>query len=97
LKSCFKCGDVKPLAEFYGHPMMGDRHLGKCKTCTKADTRARAVHPDRVAPLQAYEKARNALPHRVAARLAYQKTERGKAASAKARRNYAARNAGQTH
>ena len=38
-KSCFKCLIVKPLSEFYKHKKTSDGHLGKCKECTKNDTK----------------------------------------------------------
>ncbi len=38
-KICFKCNTEKMLPEFYKHPAMSDGHLGKCKDCTKSDTK----------------------------------------------------------
>ena len=40
-KTCFKCGSTKSIDDFYRHPQMGDGYLGKCKTCTRLDVRAR--------------------------------------------------------
>lgn len=37
-KTCFKCGEIKPLSEYYSHKMMFDGHLNKCKSCTRRDT-----------------------------------------------------------
>jgi len=39
-KKCFKCGEVKFIADFYIHPQMGDGHLNKCKDCTRLDSKA---------------------------------------------------------
>lgn len=60
-KRCFKCCEVLPLDAFYTHPRMADGHLGKCKECTKKDSRA--IDPKK---RQAYDKRRMQTPKRIA-------------------------------
>lgn len=55
-KICFKCGIQKDLDDFYGHPMMKDKHLGKCKECCKMEEKLRRIeNPGKYAR---YEKSR---------------------------------------
>jgi len=55
-KKCFKCGEVKPLSEFYKHRQMKDGHLNKCKSCSKCGAaKHRAENIDRI---RAYDRGR---------------------------------------
>lgn len=65
MKTCFKCGESKPVEAFYRHPQMADGHLNKCKDCTKQDMRNDRHTKPRV---REYDRARTVLPHRVALR-----------------------------
>lgn len=72
-KACFKCGETKPLGEFYRHAKMADGHLGKCKDCTKKDVRAHRL--DNPETVRAYDRKRAQLPARKALRAAVFKRE----------------------
>lgn len=37
MKNCIRCREMKPIEEFYRHPMMFDGHLNKCKACCRTD------------------------------------------------------------
>lgn len=38
-KRCFRCGEIKPITDFYTHREMRDGRLNKCKECTRNDVR----------------------------------------------------------
>lgn len=62
MKTCFKCGEAKPVDQFYRHPQMGDGRLGKCKACTKSDVSAN--YRANIGHYTAYEKERFKKPER---------------------------------
>lgn len=73
-KQCFKCGEVKPLSEFYKHKKMADGHLNKCKSCAKSDV---SLHRElNIEKVRAYDRARQYEPKRQQGLMAYQKRHR---------------------
>jgi hypothetical protein len=73
-KTCFKCNRTQPMSEFYAHKQMADGTLGKCKTCTKIDVKARYYsRPDLIS---AYERRRFKDPERKKKVAQYQRNSR---------------------
>ena len=44
-KTCFKCNKRKHISQYYLHPKTRDKHLNKCKDCTKKDAREIRFNP----------------------------------------------------
>jgi ribosomal protein S27AE len=73
---CFKCLNVLPLSEFYKHPKMKNGHLGKCKTCNKADVSAN--YRKRKPQYAAYNREREPRPEYKEKAMGYQRKGRAK-------------------
>lgn len=76
MKTCFKCGESKPITEFYKHKRMADGHLGKCKACTKSDVATN--YRDNHEAKQEYERERFQRPDRKRKIAEYQRRLRRK-------------------
>jgi hypothetical protein len=94
MKTCFKCGVVKPRSEFYGHPRMADGLLGKCKECAKADVLANRAN--RAEHYRAFDRQRSDFEPRVALRRSVARSRRldpaKRQADLKSRERWADRN-----
>lgn len=73
MKRCFKCKRKKPIESFYSHPATADKHLNKCKACTKKDVRRHYYSPEGRKNIIAYEAARARSPERRKKRIEYAK------------------------
>ena len=89
-KKCFKCGEIKPLSDFYKHNGMKDGRLNKCKECGKKDVRKN--YRENIDHYKEYERKRRNLPHRVEAREKYLETDAGKESAKKSKKKWDGRN-----
>lgn len=89
-KACMKCGETKPLAAFYSHPMMADGTVNKCKECNKKDVREN--REKKIDYYQEYDRSRSMRPDRISARSKYQATPNGRASTVAAKKRWAESN-----
>jgi len=75
-KKCFKCKQTKDISLFYKHPETADRHLNKCKLCTKRDVKKRYYDPESKKIITEYERKREKTKHRKAQKLKYGRKRR---------------------
>jgi hypothetical protein len=76
MKTCFKCNKTKEFTEFYKHNRMAGGYLGKCKECTKKDTRN--YYKKTFEARREYEKNRFQTKERKEAAANYQRKYRAK-------------------
>ena len=70
-RACAKCGMVKPLDDFYAHPMAPQGRQSTCKECTKIGVREN--RKQRIDYYREYDRIRAKEPHRVKARIEHAK------------------------
>jgi len=56
MKECFKCGETKPLTDFYKHKQMKDGRVNKCKICNKKDVAEHRI--DNIDKIRQYDRDR---------------------------------------
>lgn len=88
-KECFKCGETKPLTDFYKHPSMKDGRVNKCKGCNKKDVVLNRLN--KVDHYRSYDKRRNKTPERKTAFANKQRAMRSRNPSMMAAHNAVAR------
>ena len=67
-KSCWKCGKIKPLAEFYNNSAKKDGKATECKLCSKAHDAIRNKRPKRAARAKVTAETRRAISRGVLTR-----------------------------
>jgi ribosomal protein S27AE len=73
-QECIDCKKIKTLDEFYFHPQMHNRHLGKCKECCKCSTKIN--YRNNINHYVEYDKHREQTEKRKAQKLKHQRTRR---------------------
>lgn len=76
MKNYFKCGEEKPLRDYYVHPKMADGHLNKCKTCVIEYARRRRVESPEI--ISAIDQKRGQRPDRKRLAKGYLKSTRAR-------------------
>lgn len=64
MRVCKKCGEDKPIFDYYKHPKGRDGYDTKCKICAKKIVMA--ARDANIDAVRAYDRNRSKLPHRLA-------------------------------